>query len=57
MGNGVRPELGAAARIYDVTWIGGPPASLAVSSQTDFDLYGLALTAPNAIAYGGPGAC
>lgn len=56
MGNGTSPLAGPSALIYDVTWIGGPATSLVPSPYTDTGLYDV-VVAPNAIAYGGPGAC
>jgi hypothetical protein len=57
MGNGTSPLAGPAAQITAVTWIGGPPTALAISSQTDAGLYDAVLTGADSMAYGGPGAC
>jgi hypothetical protein len=58
MGTGQLPQTGAAARIYDATWLGGPPSlSLLLSASAYPSFYDIVQTAPNAVAYGGPGAC
>jgi hypothetical protein len=58
MGTGQLPATGAGARIYDAAWIGGPPALTLVTAPSAYpSFYDIVQTAPNAVAYGGPGAC
>ena len=58
MGTGQLPQTGAGARIYDAAWLGGPPSLTLVTTLSPYpSFYDIAQTAPNAVAYGGPGAC
>ena len=51
-----RADTGAAS-VSDVAFYDGPPVQLTESPYNDTKHYGVVLTSPNALRYGGPGAC
>ena len=57
MGNGKRARKKKAASATDVTFYGGPPVQLSVSTYSDLENYSVKLTGDNSFRYGGPGTC